>query len=610
VRRRQLHRRAGVALEQQHPEQVESLARHFRLGEVWDKAAEYGRRAGDRARAVYAGSEAIGTYNQALEACERTESGGEKLSLKIYQARGEVCQETGRFDQAEADFQMAHALSEQVNDKAGQARALNGLSYLRFQRGDYEGAIAIAQRAFNAAMAAGLQSEVAVALFNKANATRNSGHFRQAIGPYDQAAAILEELDEWTRLADCVNRMGVALLYTGDWARARAAIERGLAIRRRLDDRVGITYSLINVSYLECYRGQFASAEQAAREALDVASGTGDLYGEDAALHCLGLAILEQGASAQAIPLFQRALQIAQDIGDRPLEPEALAGLGEAHRRLGHIRQAQHAFEQCLRAASVSIEKQCVPEVRARGALLLVAADRVEEALAHARAGLKVAQALEEPRSLGLTSRVMAQVIEQVRQDDAGAEAASHYEHSIRLLREVGAEAELARSLAAYGRYLQRSAQAEKVQRGQLLLDEARSLFQRLGMADDLTQLEAETLPRVRSGQIRVHLAHADAPIGRPLRDDEYVEVTWTLAAPEDQGIGHEARPEQHREITRRRLRIIRLLREAAEQSAAPTVADLATALEISTRTIKRDLAALRAEGHDVHTRGSRARPS
>ncbi|MGD8968231.1 MAG: DUF1670 domain-containing protein, partial [Anaerolineae bacterium] len=57
--------------------------------------------------------------------------------------------------------------------------------------------------------------------------------------------------------------------------------------------------------------------------------------------------------------------------------------------------------------------------------------------------------------------------------------------------------------------------------------------------------------------------------------------------------------------IARRRGRILRLLREAAEQSAAPTVADLADALETSARTIKRDLAALRTQGHDVRTRGT-----
>ncbi|NBD35522.1 MAG: DUF1670 domain-containing protein, partial [Chloroflexi bacterium] len=110
--------------------------------------------------------------------------------------------------------------------------------------------------------------------------------------------------------------------------------------------------------------------------------------------------------------------------------------------------------------------------------------------------------------------------------------------------------------------------------------------------------LEAECAERRTARQLSIRLARLDAPIGRPLREDEYVEVTWTVFAPEDDVITDP--------VERRRHHILHLLREAAEQSAAPTVADLASVLDVSQRTIKRDLAALRSAGHDVQTRGSR----
>ena len=102
-----------------------------------------------------------------------------------------------------------------------------------------------------------------------------------------------------------------------------------------------------------------------------------------------------------------------------------------------------------------------------------------------------------------------------------------------------------------------------------------------------------------RTRRETVHLPRVDVPTGRPLRDDERVEVVWTVAAPQDDEIADK--------VDRRRHRLLRLLDQAAEQAAAPTVADLAAALEVSARTVRRDLDALRAQGRRVRTRGARA---
>ena len=60
----------------------------------------------------------------------------------------------------------------------------------------------------------------------------------------------------------------------------------------------------------------------------------------------------------------------------------------------------------------------------------------------------------------------------------------------------------------------------------------------------------------------------------------------------------------------RRRQRLQRLLAEADAQGGAPTVDDLAGALEASVATIRRDLAALRRSGQPAPTRGTRHPPA
>ncbi|MGC2241445.1 MAG: helix-turn-helix domain-containing protein, partial [Acidimicrobiia bacterium] len=101
-------------------------------------------------------------------------------------------------------------------------------------------------------------------------------------------------------------------------------------------------------------------------------------------------------------------------------------------------------------------------------------------------------------------------------------------------------------------------------------------------------------LPKV----VEVELPAAGTPIGRSLGADDLLNVVWTVEHPDDQraDIAHERRQRQ----------ILRLLAEAEQAGAVPTIEHLAKALDVSGSTVRRDLAALRKEGHDVMTRGQR----
>jgi biotin operon repressor len=104
----------------------------------------------------------------------------------------------------------------------------------------------------------------------------------------------------------------------------------------------------------------------------------------------------------------------------------------------------------------------------------------------------------------------------------------------------------------------------------------------------------------LRPGQMRVILTSYEAGHGRALRDTAMTEVVWTVdAGREDVQV-----LEQHGRQALRRLRIQRLLDEALAQGGVATQEDLARALQVSVRTIKRDCAALQAEGICVPTRG------
>jgi hypothetical protein len=106
---------------------------------------------------------------------------------------------------------------------------------------------------------------------------------------------------------------------------------------------------------------------------------------------------------------------------------------------------------------------------------------------------------------------------------------------------------------------------------------------------------------RLRPGQVRIILTRQNAGHGQALRQIQTTEVTWTIdAGVEDQQIVRE-----HGARALRHVRIQRLLLEALEQDAVATQEDLARVLHVSLRTIKRDCAALQAQGIYLPTRGN-----
>lgn len=104
----------------------------------------------------------------------------------------------------------------------------------------------------------------------------------------------------------------------------------------------------------------------------------------------------------------------------------------------------------------------------------------------------------------------------------------------------------------------------------------------------------------LQPGQMRVILVQQGASHGRALKGTPTQEVVWTV----DGGVEDEQVRRQHGSIGLRRTRIQRLLGEALEQGAVASQEDLAQALHVSVRTIKRDCRALQEAGISVPTRG------
>ena len=104
----------------------------------------------------------------------------------------------------------------------------------------------------------------------------------------------------------------------------------------------------------------------------------------------------------------------------------------------------------------------------------------------------------------------------------------------------------------------------------------------------------------IRPGQARAVVASLKAPFGPPLAETDQTEVTLTVDT------GAEDSEVKRREGSEglRQGRILRITEEALEQGGVLSQEDVARALGVSARTIRRDIQALKAAGHVIQTRG------
>jgi hypothetical protein len=117
----------------------------------------------------------------------------------------------------------------------------------------------------------------------------------------------------------------------------------------------------------------------------------------------------------------------------------------------------------------------------------------------------------------------------------------------------------------------------------------------------DVQECLIGTADHVRPGQMRVILVAVEAGHGQALAKTVQREVMWTVDAGQED---YEVQM-NYGMVALRRQRIQRLLSEAVAQGAVASQEDLARALQVSVRTIKRDCAHLAGRGIYLPTRGN-----
>jgi predicted ATPase/class 3 adenylate cyclase len=409
-RRRHLHTRIMMAIEQLYPDRLrdyaDQLARHASKGEVWDKAVSYLRQAGAKAFARSANREAIGYFEEALTALTQIPETRVTLEQAI----------DIRFDLRNALYPLAElgrierCLTE-AQDLAGRLEDQRRLAWVSAYMCSHHWATG--------------GRAVEVRTFAQAVAT-----IAETLGDAALQIAAQYYLVTASHIAgdySGTERFGRRLMQS---LAGHPAGERfGVAIFPAVLCRVWLAFALSE-------RGLFDDGDAHGHEAIRVAEALDSPY--SLAWAFLGLAHLQsaRGELSQAARLCERAVAQCRDWGFTLLSPMAMAPLGHVYARSGRLEDGVSCLQQALAAyETADIGWRHSLSVAQLGEAYLLA-DRTADARVYADRAVKLARERSERGYEAWSLRLLGEIASHLSRPDLAAGEA-HYGASMALASEL-----------------------------------------------------------------------------------------------------------------------------------------------------------------------------
>ncbi len=636
---RSLHHRIAQAFIDQGGVAPAVLAYHLRMAGAWREAIHFHLLAAQQAQAMSAFTSALDHLDQVMVLAEKVdwpedarfqaltqrEAVLDVLSLRDRQAadletmldlaRGNPSREAivqlrraqfllavARFEEGEQAARRALTLAQTLGDDALALQSLFALSQILLYWGKPHQAVALQEDLLRLARQGEDPKMLARAFKEQGDVLLGLGRHGEARAPLEQALALYRQQGDPRGEADALHLLALLVSEQGELALARSYYEEALRLCRDIGFLYGETRALLNMGNLDLLENRYHRALARYEAAASLARQVQNPRAEMMALFNRSAVRLDMfGADAQALEDIEAGLAIARSIGDPVGEGQALSLFGEYFFYQGDMARAEDNYRQGIALLKEARQFWMVQQDLRALARLHLARGEADAALALLDEAQAVGSEIGMTQLDVLDCALRAQA--HARQGDKNAarawaqRALAHLDPQVR--RGYLVAFLCAQVLEGVG---DRTQAEEAMTRAWTLLQNA--------LADFPPELQArslESMPdhrriaqahQARVRKTRVRLARTDAPLGRPLREDEWVEVAWTVHSPEDVGV--------RGKVARRQHRLRRLLREAAAQGGAPTVEDLAAALGVSRATIKRDLAAMRKRGESVRTRGSK----
>jgi len=398
--RKALHRAVAETMERLYSPTLDAyladLAAQFSEAGAWEKALEYGQRAGEKAQALYAPQAAIEHFTNTLSAARNMQL---PPPAHLHLARGQAYETLGELERARADYERASALAKSDRDGLMEWHSLIALGLLWAGR-DYSQAGEWFRQASALAETLADALPQAHSLNRLANWYVNTGRTAEGIQTHQEALTIFEARQDRQGMAETLDLLGIAHGLHGDAVSAVDYFGRAIDLFRSLGNTPSLVSALASRAVIagpadvettfsalgtpaECLRdatealelarkieslsaqtyadvmtakwltgfGDFGAAQAHAQEALRIATEIGHQQWMAATYCVLGRLLTLMLNPTQAIQLLEAGLSLAHTLGSA-----WWLGNIRTHLALAYLLRREHAKAQAVLEAAMSAD--------------------------------------------------------------------------------------------------------------------------------------------------------------------------------------------------------------------------------------------------------------
>lgn len=347
-----LHRIVAEILEEDFPENIHVIYKHYENTENSEKQLEFGIKSSDKLRRNYEPLEALKIYDEVEKVAKTNED-----KIYILLGQSESLMFIGKWIEAEEKIAKILDLAKQIKDKEIAkkyfAHSYHLLAVILRRKGDFDKAIESLEKAKDIATEINDLSRLSMVYSNYGDILNKKGDLKSAETNLKKALEFaIKEKDE-NKVAKCYSSLGNMFWFANSVENAMKAYQKSYEIFKKLGDKKGLSLAIGNIGMVFTKKGETEKAMQCVMQKRKLSIELGDKLSTVYAVGNIGNLHFDLGEFEKAVDDFLHCLEIFVELGDKAGIANTYGNLGNVFKKLKMPRKAVKMYE-----SSVSISEE------------------------------------------------------------------------------------------------------------------------------------------------------------------------------------------------------------------------------------------------------------